>query len=98
MVKGNSVCIKVYLKPELFAEMVLEAEKAGIRRKGLLLYTQKPHGFMEDKLANTDGIAKYLKFCHKYRKESEVHILEEAAELARQEKEIAERKKQLGLG
>lgn len=97
MAQGNSVKVKIYLNPGLYLEVIEEAEKAGIRRKGLPPYTQKPHGFANEKRANTDKIAKYLKFCHRYRKEHEAVLLEEAANLARQEKEIADKKKKLGI-
>ena len=97
MVKGNSICIRTYLRPELFAEIAGEAEKAGKRKKGLLLYTAKPHGFANEKLANTDGIAKFLKFCYDYYKKAEPARLKELADILQQEKELQELKRQKGL-
>lgn len=97
MAKGKSVCVKVYLNQELFAEMAQEAEKAGKRRKGLLLFTQKEHGFSHEKVANTDGLAKYMKFCHNYYKDHYADRLREQAELEQREKEIQELKKQKGF-
>jgi len=97
MSKGNSVCVKIYLKPELFAEVAVQAEKALVRRKGLLLYTQKEHGFANEKLANTDGIAKFLKHTYRYWVEHEAQRLQELAEIAVTESEIAARKKKLGV-
>ena len=98
MSKGNSICIKLYLKPEVFADVASEAEKAGVRHKGLLLYTQKPHGFAGEKLANTDDIAEFFKRTFKYWKEHEAERLQELAALAEEERRLQERKKKLGQG
>ena len=97
MVQGDSICIKVYLYPALFAEIAGEAEKSGKRRKGLLLYTQKPNGFANEKLANTDGIAKFLKFCYEYYKDHEADRVRDLADILRKEQEIQELRKQKGL-
>lgn len=97
MEKEKSVCVKIYLKPELFAEITQEAEKAGIRRKGLLLYTEKPHGFANEKLANTDRIAQFLKFCFRQYLAAEADRIEKMAQIRRQEQDIAEQKKRLGI-
>ena len=96
MGKGNSVCVKMYLNPELFTEVAEQAEKAGTRRKGLLLYTHKEHGFSHEKLANTDGIAKFFKHTYRYWVEHEAQRLQELAEIAARENELAMRKKKLG--
>lgn len=89
--------VKVYLTDKLFAEIIEQAEKAGFRRKGLLAYTQKKHGFADEKVANTDGIAKFMKYCYSYWKDSEYKRHEEALRIAQQEKELAEKKARLGL-
>ncbi len=96
--KKKQLRVKVYLNPALFAEVALQAEKTGFRRKGLPLFTQKPHGFVDEKVANTDGMAKFFKHCYKFWKESEARRLEEAAKIAQMEKELADRKAKLGLG
>lgn len=83
--KYEGVCIKVYLNPKLYAEMATLAEKSGNRRVGLPLYTQKKHGFADEKLANTDGIARFLKMTAEYWKEHQ-------QELDKIEKEVKERK------
>lgn len=93
----KSVCVKIYLKPILFAEMSDSAEKAGIRRKGLSLYTQKPHGMLDEKLANTDKLAKFFKFLYQYYKETEALRLSRAADLARKEREVADERAKLGI-
>ena len=46
--------------------MAVEAERVGLRRVGLPIETQSPHGFSNEKSANTDGISRLLKFCHDY--------------------------------
>jgi len=95
MAQGKSVKVRMYLKPELFAEVAQEAEKAGKRKKGLLLYTQRAHGFATEKDANTDGIAKFFKHCYDYWRAHEAQRLQELAEVTRQEHELAERRKKL---
>lgn len=97
MARKRKICIKVWLNEQTFPVYAEMAEKTGFRRGGLQLYTQKPHGFQNETVANTDGISKYLKFCHKYYVESEARRLAEAAEIARIEKEIQEKKKLLGI-
>jgi len=59
--KYQGVCIKCYFSEEGFSEVAALAEKAGSRRGGTTLYTLRPHGFAEERQANTDGIAKFLK-------------------------------------
>jgi hypothetical protein len=89
--------VKVYLTEKLFAEITEQAEKLSFRKKGLLLYTQKKHGWADEKLANTDGLAKFLKYCYTYWRDAEAKRLFEAAEIAQQEKALAEKKAKLGL-
>ena len=103
MREKNSICLKVYLKPELFSEMAAEAEKSGHRRKGLPLFTQKPHGFGHEKLANTDGVARYLKHTHSFYVQALAERLRKAAEIesrlvenAREKVELEESRKKLG--
>lgn len=76
--KYQGVCVKVYFSEEDFAEVAKLAEKAGNRRVGLSLYTQKPHGFADEKLANTDGVARFLKMAAGYWQEhqSELDVIE----------------------
>ena len=98
MSKGESVCVKVYLKRSLFAEMARLAEKAKIRRSGLLLFTKKPHGLADETLSNTDGLSKFFKFTALYWRDHESDRLKEAADLAKQKEAIAKREAELGLG
>lgn len=95
--RDKSICIKLYLKPKAFAEVVGEAERAGIRRKGLLLYTQKKNGMRDEKLANTDRIAKFYKFCAKYYVDHEQDRLNEAAKAAAALKAAKEWAEKVGL-
>ena len=85
------------MEPELFAEVAQAAEKAGIRTKGLLLYTVREHGFAGQKNANTDDLSKFFKYCYNYWKEHEAQRMEEAAKLLQAEKELQERKRRLGM-
>ncbi len=93
----KSICIKIYLKPEAFAEIAQDAEKAGIRRKGLLLYTAKRNGFAGEQLANTDAIGKYLKFTAKYYQEHEADRMAEAAKAAQELKAAQDKARKLGV-
>jgi hypothetical protein len=49
------------------------------------------------RVANTDGIAKFLRFCSRYYQEHESERLSKADELARKERELQEEKWKLGL-
>lgn len=72
--KYQGVCVKVYFSYGDFAEVAKLAEKAGNRRVGLALFIQKPHGFGEEKLANTNGIARFLKMAANYWAEHQVEL------------------------
>jgi hypothetical protein len=93
----KQIRVKVYFSPKDFAEIAKDAEKAGKRRHGLLLFTQKEHGLVHDKVANTDSLSKFLKFCWHYWQETERHRFEKAAELAKREQEIKEERSKLGV-
>jgi len=93
----KKIRVKVYFNPKTFAEVAKDAEKAGKRRGGLQLFTQKEHGFGHERLSNTDGISKFLKFCWRYWQETERHRFEKAAELAKREEELRQEKARLGL-
>ena len=104
MAKGKSVCVKVYLNQELFLEIIKQAEKTGKRRMGLIPYTQKDHGFAHEKLANTDGIGRYLKHTHRYFVENEAERLRKAVEIEtrkaailKESAKLEDEKKRLGI-
>lgn len=75
--------------------IAFQAEKLKFRRVGIPIKTQKPHGFAEEWVANTDGISKYLKFTHEYYVSNEAKRAEERAELLKQEAAIKEKLKQV---
>lgn len=93
----KGVTVKVYLNEKRFAEEVKRAEKAGKRRVGLLLFTQKSHGFEWEKLANTDGLSRYYKMCSDYWQEHEAERLQEAAKLKLEEQQLKERMAKAGV-
>jgi len=95
--KGKKICVKCYFNPTNFQAVAADAERAGKRRGGLLLFTQKPHGFANETQANTDGISRFLKHTWQYWREHETERLQEAAKLAEEERGLAERKKKLGI-
>ena len=92
----KQIRVKVYYNESAFSEVAKSAEDAGFRRKGLNLFNQSAHGFKDERVANTDGIAKYLKACQKYYIEHEAERLLELAKLKQTEKETAERIHKLG--
>lgn len=84
--KYAGVCVKVYMSHEDFQAYAKLAERAGKRRVGLIPYTQKPHGFASEKLANTDGIARFLKMAGLFWGEHQDE-LEEKAKTIREDSE-----------
>lgn len=88
MKQKDKVTVKVYFNPKTFLEVAELAEKAGYRRRGLQLYTQKKHGFADEKVANTDGISKFLKSLIVYWKKNEAQRMERKADLLKQKKAI----------
>ena len=77
-----------------FPKVCKSAEDAGLRRKGLKLFTQKPHGFSNERLANTDRISKFLKFAWQYWENNRAWRFAMKADLdKRQEKLRREREK-----
>lgn len=97
MYKQKAICIKTYWLEEKFLEIAADAEQAGIRRKGLPAYTQKKNGFADEKLANTDRIAAFLKYCYEEYKRNRAKRLEEEAQIIAEEQRLLERKKKLGI-
>lgn len=94
---GKKICVKVYFNPKSFQAVANDAEKSGKRARGLQLFTQKPHGFAHELVSNTDGIGRFLKHAWLYWQEHEKERLEQAVALAQEERELAERKKKLGM-
>jgi len=85
----RKVCVKVYLNEPEFLEWARMAEEAGIRPRGLKPFRLKPHGFADERLANTKGLVKFLKEAvipfwkdgEKDRKERRTRLLDEAEKL-----------------
>jgi hypothetical protein len=97
MEQTKKIRAKVYFNEKQFQAVALDAEKAGKRRGGLQLFTQKAHGFANERVANTDGISKFLKHCWKYYVEHEADRLAAAAELAQRRKALEEEAKRKGI-
>ena len=93
----KKICIKVYLNDHNFPRYAKLAERTGKRRGGLQLFVQKKNGFAGEMLANTDGLSKFFKFAADYWEASDAHRLSEAADIARGEKDLADRKRKLGM-
>jgi hypothetical protein len=93
--KGET--IKVYCNKERFLVEIKRAERAGIRRVGLQPYTQKPHGFEWERLANTDDLSEYYKMTSDYWEQHEAERLQQRAELKLKEQKLEEEKKRLGI-
>jgi hypothetical protein len=97
MKKGyKGACVQVYLNEKRFAEEAKRAEKAGKRRGGSILYRQLEHGFSNQKVANTKGLAKYYKMCSDYWQEHEAERLQEEAMLKAEKQRIEEELKKRG--
>lgn len=85
----KKICVKLYLSEPEFYEWIAEAEKAGIRPRGLKPFRVKAHGFAGERIANTKGLVKFVKKVimpfwkrgEKERIEREARIKREAAEL-----------------
>ena len=95
--RDKSICVKMYLKPDLFSLVAGNAERAGVRRKGLLLYTQKKNGLADEKLANTDGISRYYKLCAKYYEAHQADRIAEAAKAVAELQAAKEKVEKLGM-
>lgn len=91
--KYKGVTVKVYFNDDDFLTFIKLAERSGKRRVGLEPFTQKPHGFSNEKLANTDGIARFLKMAARYWGEHQEDLEAQAKRL----KEEAERLKGYGV-
>ena len=84
-------CVKVYFKPEEFLRVINGAVGGRFRGVGLFPYLQVAHSWGDEKRANTDGIAKFLKFCFAEYEKSAGRRADVLAEIAREESENAER-------
>ena len=93
----NLVCVKVYFDPGEFAEVVRDAEEAGIRRKGLKLRVQKPHGFAGEGIANTKGVSKFLKHTLQNWRDTKEERAVKKAEIERRMKELQQEAARLGI-
>jgi len=89
--------VAVYFNEAEISALADEASKLGYRRAGIPIKTHKPHGFADEWLANTDGISRLLKFYAQYWRENEATRFKAAAEIAEEERRLAERKKELKL-
>jgi len=88
--------VSLYFNEPELTSMALEAERLHFRTVGIPIKKQKPNGFANEWLANTDGVGKLLKYCYAYWKDAEPKRLEELAEISRQKKELEAKEKRLG--
>lgn len=92
--------VSVYLNEADLTSMADQAHRLKFRRGGIPLKTQKPHGFADEWVANTDGVGLYLKFCHDYYVQYEGERLNKLADIVRRkqqlEKEEEEQKRVTG--
>jgi hypothetical protein len=97
MTDKKKICCKVYFNQKNFAEIAALAEKAGKRRGGLQLFTQKKNGLAGEVVSNTDGISRFLKYAAWYWRDTEASRLSRAAEIKAKERELQEEKARLGI-
>jgi hypothetical protein len=95
MERKSKIYVKVYFNEKDFTTIAEQSVKVGKRKGGLQLFTQKPHGFAHEKVANTKGISKFLKMCAKYYMDKENERAKERIELEIQKKELERKEKQL---
>jgi hypothetical protein len=89
--------VSVYLNENDFVAMASESTKLKLRRVGIPNKTQKEHGFADEWCGNTDGISRYLKYCHKYYIENEGVRFQQMADLAQRQKELDDLKRKTGM-
>lgn len=89
----KGVEVKVYLSTEDFTEVCKLAESAGVRRVGLPAFTQKKHGFADQKQPNRDGLSKFFKLATEFYKSYKTELEIEAKEL----KKRTDRLKKYGI-
>jgi len=57
----KKICVKIYLSEQEFLDWVGMAEECGKRQRGLKPFRKKPHGFQNERVANTKGLVKFVK-------------------------------------
>lgn len=90
--------VAVYFNETGLQAVVKDAEKAGFRRVGIPVKIQKPHGLTDEWLANTDGVAPFLKNCYEYWKKTAPERLKELADTEQQIKALTAKKEALEKG
>lgn len=95
--KTEQIEVSVWFNPKTFAEVSVDAKKAGKRPVPIHDQVVKEHGFHGEKVWQQKGIGPFLKSCWKYWVKHESERMLEAAELLRQERDIKERKEKLGV-
>lgn len=83
--------------PQEFEQVIREAEAAKCRRPGLPALIQGRGKLAGQMVANTDGVAEYLKRCREFYVKTEHLRLAEAARIAREQAALDEAKKKLGV-
>lgn len=96
--KTEQIFAPLYFNPETFQAICADAVKAGFRPALLQPRKQKEHGFEGQLVWQRKGIAKFLKFCWKYWKETQAERAVKLAELALKKKQLEEEGKKLGVG
>lgn len=91
----ESVCVKVYLKPKFFAEVCELAQKSGKRGIGLKNYKLKEHGFANQTIPNTKGIAKFFKMCALAWRDAEVERAHASLTLEQEKRALAKKEEDL---
>lgn len=87
----------VYFNPTTFKAVCEDAVKAGKRAVLLLPQKQKAHDFSGKMVWQRKGIGKFLKHCWKYWKDHEAELLEQKAAVLKEQRELDEKAKKLGM-
>ena len=88
--------VSVYFNEDDLSSIVKDAEKLGFRRVGIPIKIQKPHGFADEWLANTDGVSRVLKHCHMYWTNAEPARLKAQADAMAAVRAAQEKAKEVG--
>ena len=101
MEDNGLICVRVYFKEKEFIEASEYAKKVGLRPLRLKAIKKKPHGWANETITDTKGLAKFMKFCIKYWKDNEAYRMAAAAALEAEDKahqaEMQRKREKLGI-
>jgi len=91
------VCVRIYFKENEFIEIAELAKILKLRPVGLKAIKKRPHGWRQETVADTKGIAKALHYLIGYYKDTEAERVLKLAQILAQEKVLREQKAKMGV-